>query len=137
MGCGQEEDEDELLAELDFVDVDEDVGSGSVHGPVQPGGGAAVGLKPPGIPMSAGSSPPMIPGNRRSHQSSPLLFLSPGGPVIFLGGELDAVGTATTVVNAGGAVKVTLETEVGGMIFGSAIFGSSRRQRKKRRNYSM
>lgn len=116
------------------MDVDVDVGSGSDQGPAQPGGGAAVGLTPPGIPISSGSRPPMIPGNRSSHQSSPLLFLSPGGPVIFLGGELDAVGTATTVVNEGGAVKVTEETEVGGMMFGSRIVDVDSRAKEQNEN---
>jgi hypothetical protein len=42
------------------------------------------------------------------------LFLSPGGPVTFFGGEFDAVGTATTETYDGGAVKVTLDAETGG-----------------------
>jgi hypothetical protein len=84
------------------------------------------------IPMSKGSKPAIIPGKSRSHQSSPLLFLSPGGPVIFFGGELEAAGTGTTVVNDGGAVKVTEATEVGGMIFGSKIPGVNSRIRKER-----
>jgi hypothetical protein len=115
VGRGQdEEEEEELLAEFD-CEVEVDVGSGSVHEPVQPIGGAAVGVVPPGMPTTGGRNPPIIPPKRRSHQSSPLLFVAPGGPVTFCGGELDAVGTGTTVVNDGGAVKVTLATEVGGI----------------------
>lgn len=102
MGSGQDEaDVAELLAEVE-CEVDVDIGSGSVHEPVQPIGSAAVGVVPPGMPTPGGRNPPMSPPKMRSHQSSPLLFVAPGGPVTFCGGALDAVGTGTTVVNDGG-----------------------------------
>lgn len=82
--------------------------------PVQIGGGMGVGVNPPGIPTSGGIGLRMRPRNRRSHQSSPLLFLSPGGPVTFFGDEFDAVGTATILVQLP-AVKVTLEAPDGGI----------------------
>jgi hypothetical protein len=114
VGFGHEDEEDDaLLADCEFCE-DEDEGAGSVHAPVQLTGGLAVGVVPPGMPTSAGRKPPSNAPNRRSHQSLPSLFLSPGGPVTFFGGEFDAVGTATTETYDGGAVKVTLDAETGG-----------------------
>lgn len=73
-----------------------------------------VGVYPPGIPTSGGKGLTSKARNRSSHQSSPSLFLSPGGPVTFLGGALDAVGTATTLVHVP-AVNVTLVAPGGGI----------------------
>lgn len=131
-------DDDELLVDmLVGVEVAVDVGSGSDHEPVHPTGGAAVGITPATIAISAGSSPPMTPPKSRSHQSSPLLFLSPSGPVMFCGGELDAVGTATTIVKDGGAEKVMLATEVGGIILGSEkVILRGTEKKIARNNYS-
>jgi hypothetical protein len=93
-----------------------DVGAGSVQGPVQKGGGSAVGVIPPMMPTSRGSRPPITGPNRSSQKSFPSRFLSPGGPVTFTPGELDAVGTGTMEVYDGDATKVMMVALTGGII---------------------
>lgn len=73
-----------------------------------------VGVKPPGMPTSGGIGFWISPRKSNSHQSWPLLFLSPGGPVIFTGAALEAVGTATTLVQVP-AVNVTFVAPDGGI----------------------
>jgi hypothetical protein len=97
-----------------------DDGAGLGQGPTQAGGGIGIGFSPPGIATSAGSVPPMMTPNRSSHQLFPSLFLSPGGPVTFCGGEFDAVGTGTTEVYDGGTMNVTLDALGGGIMLSSA-----------------
>lgn len=98
---------------LVVVEVVEE-GAGSLQLPDQAGGGMGVGVKPPGIPTSGGMGLLIRPRKRRSHQSFPSLFLSPGGPVTFTGGAFEAVGTGTTLVQVP-AVKVTLVAPEGGI----------------------
>lgn len=115
MGAEQNEEDvvEELLDESEVGD-----GAGLLQEPVHTAGGTATGVIPLTILTLKGSEP-MITGPNGPHESShklfQLLLLLPGGPVTIIGGELDDFGTATTEINDGGAVNVTVDASVGGI----------------------